>query len=517
MTANPDGYVTDVPYVSGFYEHLAPHVVRHAIAINKIIPPKIHSGFRYLELGCGLGRSLTVLAAANPQGEFVGVDVNPEHTARVEHDINSGKLANARVLTSDFASLGDDIGMFDFIALHGVYSWVAPEVRIHIRDVVSKHLNPGGAVVVSYNAMPGWSHLLPIRNMLLQYASLRSGDSVSRMKEALQYIAFLRDNKSKYFVDNPGASSFVDELLNSNPKYLVHEYFNKHWEASFFADVAGFFSPAGLEFVAGLPTHKNFLDLSAPPDFVNLFKTATNRMVVETHKDFIANTIFRWDIYVKSPQVMPLLADRLREADDFYFSLARPVVSLPFSAQLGVIQSTIEGPLYQALLDVVGKKGLRISELLVAPELSGASAQEIVNSLDTGVALGVLMVTPYPLAPSELHLDRPFQILGAFNAALLQGEAASGESLTLASTRSGAGFKLGDIDAGFLRALVEGGLEGLAERVDALLLERGRTVRLQGVPVTDPAVRREALKEREQAFLSILLPRLVALGVVTNQ
>jgi SAM-dependent methyltransferase len=516
MTTNPDGYVTDVPYVSGFYEHLAPHVVRHAIAINKIIPPKIHSGFRYLELGCGLGRSLTVLAAANPQGEFVGVDVNPEHTARVEHDIKLGKLANARVLTSDFASLGDDIGMFDFIAMHGVYSWVAPEVRIHIRDVVSKHLNPGGALVVSYNSMPGWSHLLPVRNMLLQYASLRPGDSVSRMKEALQYIAFLRDRKIKYFQDNPKASATVDDLLKQNPKYLVHEYLNKHWEPSYFADVAGFFAPIGLEFVAGLPAARNFLDLTAPPDFLNLIKTATDRIVVETHKDFFMNNTFRWDIYVKSPQPMILPTDRVREVDDLYFSLARNTISLPLTVDVGVVQSTIEGSLYERLFNAVGKKGARLSELLAAQEMVGFRAEEIAGALDTGVALGVLMATPHRLGNDELRLDRPFRIVGELNFELLRQATDSGDSVTLASLLLGTGFGIGDVDASFLRMLVEGGLQGLAERVDALLLARGRLLVMEGKPVTDAEVRRAILEQAQKSFVAAALPRLVALELVAN-
>jgi ubiquinone/menaquinone biosynthesis C-methylase UbiE len=103
--------------------------MRYVAALNGVLPPSTAEGFRFLELGCGLGRCFTTLAAAHPRGEFVGVDVNPDHTAAAARDIAAGELANARVITADFGHLPTDLGSFDFVALHGVYSWVAPCVR----------------------------------------------------------------------------------------------------------------------------------------------------------------------------------------------------------------------------------------------------------------------------------------------------------------------------------------------------------------------------------------------------
>jgi len=168
-----------------------------------VIPPPTAAGFRYLELGCGLGRSLTTLAAANPQGEFVGVDVNPEHVAAAEREAASGGLANVRLVAADFATLPDDLGEFDFITLHGVLSWVSPQVRESILAIARSRLAPGGLLLVSYNAMPGWAHLQPIRGILRQYAALRTGDSVQRIRDALAYLVFIRDRHAKYFETIP--------------------------------------------------------------------------------------------------------------------------------------------------------------------------------------------------------------------------------------------------------------------------------------------------------------------------
>ena len=84
MTAT--GYITDLDYIPGFYPHMSPTAMRYAASLNSVNPPETADGFRYLELGCGLGRSLTTLAAANPQGEFIGVDINSSHIESIEKE-----------------------------------------------------------------------------------------------------------------------------------------------------------------------------------------------------------------------------------------------------------------------------------------------------------------------------------------------------------------------------------------------------------------------------------------------
>ena len=97
------------------------------------------------------------------------------------------------------------------------------------------------------------------------------------------------------------------------------------------------FGRAGLSFVGSLPVYTNFWDLCVRPEFQELFRTTNNRLVTEAHKDFCANTAFRWDIYAKAPQAMPEVADRLRDADDLSFHLSRPGITLPYQANLGVV------------------------------------------------------------------------------------------------------------------------------------------------------------------------------------
>ncbi|NCA12027.1 methyltransferase domain-containing protein, partial [bacterium] len=361
MSTHAAGYITDVAYIPGFYPNMAPVALRYVASLNRVLPPRPAPGFRYLELGCGLGRSFTTLAAANPHGEFVGIDINPDHTAAIERDITAAGLGNARVITSDFAGVPPDLGMFEFIALHGVFSWVSDEVRRDILAIARTRLAPGGLLLVSYNSMPGWAHLQPIRGILRQYAQLRQGDSVQKVRDALAYLVFIRDRHARYFEDNPRAAAYVDGLLKQDIRYLAHEYLNEHWTSFYFSEVAGAFGQAGLAFVGSLPVFTNFWDLCVRPEFQELFRTTSNRLVTEAHKDFCANTAFRWDIYAKEPRVAADASARLTDVDDLHFHVSRPGIALPHQVNLGVVTSTVQGPLYENLLTLLGGRGRRLS------------------------------------------------------------------------------------------------------------------------------------------------------------
>lgn len=509
------GYVTDVVYVPGFYPQMSPVAMRYVAALNGVVAPAMEGGFRFLELGCGLGRCMTTLAAAHPRGEFVGVDLNPDHTAAVARDITAGELGNARVITADFGHLPADLGSFDFIALHGVYSWVAPSVREEILAIARERLAPGGLLLVSYNAMPGWAHLQPIRGILRQYAALRQGDTAQRVRDAVNYLVFMREKHAKYFEDNPRAAAYVDALLKQDPRYLVHEYMNEHWTSFYFAEVAGAFGQAGLSFVGSLPVYTNFWDLCVRPEFQELFRTTTNRLVTEAHKDFCANTAFRWDIYGKSPRLMKDLSVRLSEVDDLHYRLVRPDVALPYQANLGVVTSTVQGPLYQGLLEVLGTRSLRLSEIVAAEQLRDKPLAEVVRAVDAGVAMGLFDITGSAVGEVPADVSGTVSVSHPFNRAVLESDALGGRQVALASPLTGTGHSVGDFDAAILHELVVNGRTGLSERVAKRLEASGRTLQQNGQPVNDAAQRGQLVEEACQVFIRTSLPELVRLGIVT--
>ena len=441
---------------------MAPTAMRYAASLNRVDPPKTTGGFRYLELGCGLGRSLTTLAAANPQGEFLGVDINPSHIESVEKDISAGGLTNVKAITSDFLSLSKDIGTFDFLTLHGVFSWVSPEVREQILTVAKKHLAPGGLLLVSYNAMPGWAHLQPIRGILRQYAGLRQGETTQRIQDALNYLVFIRDKKAKYFEDNPRAAAYVDGLLKQDLRYLAHEYLNEHWTSFYFSEVASMFGTAEMSFVGSLPIHTNFWDLCVRPEFQDLFRTTSNRLVTESHKDFCANTAFRWDIYSKQPTVIENTEARIDLMDGLFFRSIRDDLKLPHQVNLGVVTSTVQGPLYETLLSILSQETLSYRKSLSHQQLTENAPADVIRAIDAGVAMGLFEVSANAVQIQQPLPNKKTLRSLTFQSVCPKNDLLSGRPVSLASVTTGTGHSLGDFDAAILHELNEAGETGFS-------------------------------------------------------
>src|SRR5688500_10900836 len=80
---------------------------------------------RVLELGCGDGGNLIPMAAALEGSEFVGLDLEPSAIARATERAAALGARNATFVAEDLATLDpEQLGRFDYVVAHGVYSWV---------------------------------------------------------------------------------------------------------------------------------------------------------------------------------------------------------------------------------------------------------------------------------------------------------------------------------------------------------------------------------------------------------
>ena len=55
----------------------------------------------------------------------------------------------------------------DIAAMHGVLTWISPAARGAAIAIVPGGLRPGGLFYVSYNCLPGWAPIEPIRQLAL--------------------------------------------------------------------------------------------------------------------------------------------------------------------------------------------------------------------------------------------------------------------------------------------------------------------------------------------------------------
>ena len=195
---------------------------------------------------------------------------------------------------------------------------------------------------------------------------------------------------------------------------------------------------------------------------------------------------------------------------------ARPGITLPYQVSLGVVTSTVQGPLYQSLIGMLSRGSMRLSEIIASPQVSGTVAADLVRAIDAGVAMGLFDVTAGPVKPAAAQASEAIRVVHPLNAAILRTESLNGRPVALASTSSGTGHSLGDLDAAILHELSTRGREGLVERIETRLTGTGRSIQQNGQAVNDEAMRRDLVGKACDAFITQALPQLEALGIVTK-
>lgn len=121
------GYTTDTPYTWGYYGELSPIFLNYVCALNGHYPVPIEKEFSYCELGCDFGVTTNGLAQLFPQGQFTGIDFNEKHIDAAHELAEESGISNVDFKALDFNELAAaNLPQYDFIVLHGVYSWVDP-------------------------------------------------------------------------------------------------------------------------------------------------------------------------------------------------------------------------------------------------------------------------------------------------------------------------------------------------------------------------------------------------------
>jgi SAM-dependent methyltransferase len=309
------GYVSDVEYVAGYYGEQSPASMELSSLICGVEPPRNPGdsrSFDYCEIGCGHGTTLATLAATNPEGRFVGVDFMPAHIARAEDFARRAQLDNLRYIEADVLALADspttDLPQFDYVSLHGVYSWVSPEVRAGIIRFLQRFVRPGGLVYISYNALPGWQPMAPTQRFMFEFAKTLSGDSITRASGAIEFIRRMHDAKAPG-IDPRAVSLLTDvSLMTRLPEeraaYLAHEFLNACWQPLFHMDVARDLAGAKLSFVGSAARLENFAGVGLTKEAQALLDGLPEGPLRETTKDYFNGRVFRRDIFVRGRRVI---------------------------------------------------------------------------------------------------------------------------------------------------------------------------------------------------------------------
>jgi methyltransferase-like protein/cyclopropane fatty-acyl-phospholipid synthase-like methyltransferase len=178
---------------------------------------------RVLELGCAAGGNIIPHAARYPGATFVGVDLARTQVAAGRARIKKLGLNNIEIHCQSFTEIGDELGHFDYIICHGVYSWVPAPVQDAIFRIIRDRLSPVGVACVSYNVLPGWRMLQPLRDaFLLQIPD--ELDSRGRVAKARELLTFMKDATADKGPYGDMLRAWADRLAGLPDDYIAHEF-----------------------------------------------------------------------------------------------------------------------------------------------------------------------------------------------------------------------------------------------------------------------------------------------------
>jgi SAM-dependent methyltransferase len=501
-----DGYVVDVGYTHGYFRELSPALLRFVALLGGVEVPRADP-FVYYELGCGNGYSTALHAAANPQGSFVGVDFNPTHIHHAQRLAQDAGVDNVRFLEKSFGELtAQALLPADYIALHGVWSWVGEEQRAQLLEVMRRTLKPGGMVYLSYNCLPGQAQIAPLQRLLAEHAGLGAGERMDKSLRAREFAERLRQAGARFFQLNPLATVRLAALGQQNPSYVVHEYFNEHWSPFFHADVVRQLDQAKLAYTGSATLLDNFDQLALTPEQAKLVAGIPERALAETVKDYVRNQAFRRDVFTRgAPRLAPPQLEQ--ELAQSRFALLRPRSSCRLKMPTPAGDVTLQAEAYAPVLDALARAPQTFAELARAPECAGLERTRLRQAVFGMAALG--NVAPALGAEGE---DARRARTRRFNQAVLGAPIASAADTYLASPVLGSGVAVNLIDRIFLgspgdqaRAVARAG-EAAASGV--LKLQKA------GKPLESAAEVDAYLLERAQFFFADFLPFLRQLQVV---
>jgi SAM-dependent methyltransferase len=501
-------YRTDIEYITMFNNKQAPIVLNYVAALNGLPIVDLNAGFRYCDLGCGSGLTLTTLAAAYPQGEFWGVDFNANHIRMGRARVEATSLANVKFVEASFTQLKDlEFPKFDFVAINGTLSWLGTEPRKGALDFMEDNLPDGGLGYLHYMSMPGHMYQPPICRLASDYYNQLTGDLEEKVFLTKEFLRGFLQTQKQYFEQSPPAKGFIQRMLDSGTSLFLHDYLSNAREAYYFDDIDNMMRQRSCYYAGSAEFFCNHLQLVVPLESRDLFRGVRDRSGIEAIKDFVSVTGGRTDVFIKSTNGQPAAVKEDPLENMIFGGMAFPDNQMTINFSGAVVQLGTEPA--ASIIRILKEKPRSLAELYKLDVLAAYGSHDIRKALTQAIAARKIE----PFAQSELKVEKKakgessgLHGLSKYNYTMLS-DAVHKEtpdrtpSVTLASTVTGNGIAIRWIDAAILLGLVERPLEEIPKWVSMHLAQRNLRIQVN--------VQNAEEEKGTEAFARMLIPAAV--------
>ena len=318
----------ELPYESHPFPQTHPDRLATVATLLGLTPAPVDR-CRVLELGCASGGNLIPMALGLPGSTFLGVDLSERQVAAGRETIAALGLANVELRNLSILDIAPELGQFDYIIAHGVYSWVPPAVQDKILAVCHDNLAPGGIAYVSYNTLPGWHMRGMIRDMMCYHAN-HFTDPLTRVQQGRSLLDFLAESVAEE--KNPYSvllQTEVEHLRRAADYYLFHEHLEDVNEPIYFYQFAERAEKHGLRFLGEAELHVMVAG-NYPAKVAQVLQMLSPDVIhLEQYMDFLRNRMFRQSLLCRRDASPAYLLRPEQLAAFAVASPARPVNAAP--------------------------------------------------------------------------------------------------------------------------------------------------------------------------------------------
>ncbi len=501
------GYVADINYTHGYYEDMNPLRIKLAFLRAGLAAPQISNA---CELGFGWGMSVNLYAASS-EVTWHGNDFNPAQAAFARQMMDTSGAEGLLVDEAfDEFCTRDDLPEFDYIALHGIWSWISDDNRQVIVDFLRKKLKVGGVLYISYNALPGFAPFVPVRNLMFEHVH-RHGSAASLKERITASVGFaqqLMELNPRFGVANPGIVDRLKGVADKPAEYLAHEYFNTDWEPMDFAQMNEWLADAKMSYACSANFHDHVPVLNLTKEQQEFLAAIDDPVIRENTRDLIMNQQFRKDYWVKGGNETRGL-ESIEMLKQEHVILIRPLEDVKYKINFNGKEISLSESVYRPFVEALdGYRVRNIGDLAQEVEAKGISIGQVFEAML--VMIGSNYVKPaYPDASEEVK-ERSRRI----NEAICTYARSHNKISFLASPVTAGGQVVSRFEQLFLLARAAGIPESQwAEYVVGLLFPQGEKMVVDDKVLETPEENVKAMQDNVDQFVEKRLPLLEKLGV----
>lgn len=304
---------SELGYKSMPFPYTTPATLEAYAALVGVSAPNPKNA-RVLELGATYGGNIISQALFNPDATFVGIELSQEQVEKGNEVIANAGLTNVSLIQSDIASIGSEIGTFDYIIAHGVYSWVDDGVKDALLRLIDEHLAEDGIAYISYNTYPGWHTMDEVRQLMMfsnrdktqfnHKEKVLHGKTIGSIvgSQILKYDN-LKERNSKFL----GA---LRSVMQKDEYYVGHDHLEPNNDPVYFYQFNDHLEAHNLAYLCDADLTLSMVRSFDADIADTLDKLALNDHVAqEQYLDFMLDTTFRKSIICKTKHAESVIYD----------------------------------------------------------------------------------------------------------------------------------------------------------------------------------------------------------------